>query len=124
MDYLQSIVRWGQFLHTVGSFLSGVAGVPREFPAIQGSAATETRRDSSIKWRLYLNLPRRVVQLNNRGIARLWSTRSAERRAGKECVRPGRSRWETYHSNTEKDKYPHRSTDRRRYKTKANVEHA
>src|SRR3546814_19643933 len=99
MDYLQSIVRWGQFLHTVGSFLSGVAGVPREFPAIQGSDATETRRDSSIKWRLYLNLPRRVVQLNNRGIERLRSNprRSEEGRVGKECLIPFRSRWLLYH---------------------------
>src|SRR3546814_12696445 len=38
--------------------------------------------------------------------------RSEERRVGKECVRPSRSRWSTYHQPTKKQKHQYTQTTR------------
>src|SRR3546814_17866071 len=43
-------------------------------------------------------------------LARWWSTRSEERRVGKECVSPCRSRWPPYHSKKQKQNNPHSAT--------------
>src|SRR3546814_20208507 len=83
--------------------------VPMPHKVYGQSIADQTRdlqRISSVLWRqtldnLYLaNNPK--VEVPDQAVRPDGSTRSEERRVGKECVSPGKSRWWPYHKKKKK----------------------
>src|SRR3546814_19981955 len=71
---------------------------------LEGMVAAERKRSEAMETRLVQRIQKLEALLLNMSPGHLWQERSAERRVGKECVSPCRSRWSPYNEKNNKTK--------------------